>query len=67
MMGIEETIARDEDDYIKIAVRLGTDHRWRRLIILNTEARKASIFNDEAPIRALEDFLERVCGEGMQS
>jgi predicted O-linked N-acetylglucosamine transferase (SPINDLY family) len=29
MMGIDETIASDEDDYVAIAVRFGKDGRFR--------------------------------------
>ena len=29
MMGVEKTIARDTDEYVEIAVRLGADSAWR--------------------------------------
>ncbi len=61
MMGLEDTIALDEDDYVEIAVRLGKDRRWRERVANKVKDRSSRIFNDEAPIRALEDFLDRVC------
>jgi predicted O-linked N-acetylglucosamine transferase (SPINDLY family) len=62
MMGLVETIARDEDHYVEIAVRLGKDGAWRRHITENVEETRSRVFNDETPIRALEDFFESVCG-----
>ncbi len=62
MMGLDETIARDEDHYVEIAARLGKDGAWRRHIAENVEEMRSRVFNDETPVRALEDFFERVCG-----
>ncbi len=61
MMGVEDTIARDEDHYVEIAVRLGKDHRWRERVANKVETGRSRAFDDETPIRALEDFLDRVC------
>lgn len=64
MMGIDELIATDEDDYVAIATRLATDGRWRRRMVKKIADRAPSIFEDEAPVRAFEDFLEGVCPGG---
>lgn len=62
MMGMDATIARDEDDYVAIAARLGKDRRFRRRMAKQVADRRHVIFGDEAPIRALEDFLTKACG-----
>jgi predicted O-linked N-acetylglucosamine transferase (SPINDLY family) len=66
MMELEELIATDEDDYVAIATRLATDGRWRRRIAKKIEQRSPVIFEDEAPVKAFEEFLEGVCGAGSQ-
>jgi protein O-GlcNAc transferase len=56
-MGIEDTIARDKDAYVAIAARLGNDLAWRaqqaRLIVDH----RHRLYNDTAPVAALEKFL----------
>ena len=61
MMGLDETIAQDQDHYVEIAVRLGTDAEWWEEIARKVENTRSRVFNDETPVRALEDFFERVC------
>ena len=63
MMGVEDTVAGDEDDYVQIAVRLGKDCTWRERIADKVKKQRSRVFNDETPIRALEEFFERVCRE----
>lgn len=58
MMGIEETIAEDLDDYVRIAVRLGNEPSWREAVVAAFASRRARVYDDEAPVRALERFLE---------
>ena len=60
MMELDEAVARDEDDYVEIAVALGNDRQRQRLAKKIIE-RRSIIFDDETPIHALEDFFERVC------
>ena len=62
MMGIDGTIAGDEDDYVAIAVRLGKDGRFRWRMAKQVADRRHAIYGDETPIRALEEFLIEVCG-----
>jgi protein O-GlcNAc transferase len=57
LMGVGDLIARDEDDYARIAVRLGRDHSWRREISEKIAANKYHLFDDREPVRALERFL----------
>ena len=59
MMGIEESIARDPDDYVAIAVRLGKDAEWRRHLSSRIVAERGKLYNDDAPIEGLARFLEK--------
>ncbi|MBE9041758.1 tetratricopeptide repeat protein [Oscillatoriales cyanobacterium LEGE 11467] len=63
MMGIEETIAADKDDYIKIAIRLGRDFKYRQAISEKVAVNKHRVYRDLEPVRALEDFLARTVGQ----
>ena len=58
-LGIPETIARNEEDYVRIAVRLGTDTRWRQEVINKMKAGFPALYWDARSIDALEDFFER--------
>jgi predicted O-linked N-acetylglucosamine transferase (SPINDLY family) len=60
-MGMSETIARSEDDYVNIAVRLGSDTTWRDTVTNKLRDRRAQIFNDRASVTALEEFLVTRC------
>ena len=57
LMGIEELIASDADDYVRIATRLVRDASWRKDISAKLLAAHSRIFDDEAPIAALASFL----------
>ena len=60
MMGIGETIAADLDDYIALATRLAHDRGWRDEIRAKIAANKHRLYRDDAAIRGLEAFLDRV-------
>ncbi len=62
MMGVEDTIARDIDGYVDIAVRLGVDPAWRHEIVGKMRTNKKSIYDDDQAIRGLEGFLNDACG-----
>jgi len=57
MMGLKETIAATLDEYIELAVKLGQDTEWRRLISEKIERNKHMVYKDKTCIKALEDFL----------
>ncbi len=59
MLGVTETIAHTVDDYVAIAVRLARDPQARRAIVDRMAAQKHELYYDRAPVRALEEFLER--------
>jgi len=56
-MGIDETIARDTDEYVAIAARLGNDPAWRAEQSRRIAERRGLLYNDPAPVAALEQFL----------
>ena len=57
ILGIEETIASSEENYIEIAVRLAKDNDFRNSIIKKIKKHKNRLFNDDKPIRFLEDVI----------
>jgi predicted O-linked N-acetylglucosamine transferase (SPINDLY family) len=59
MIGVTETIAKDEADYIDIAVRLGQDVPWRQSVRDKMQANQHQLFNDHTCIVALESFFEQ--------
>jgi predicted O-linked N-acetylglucosamine transferase (SPINDLY family) len=60
MMGIEETIASNKEEYVQIAVRLGKDAQYRQRISQLIASNKHKLYGDVKPVRALEDFLLQV-------
>ncbi|MEO6565622.1 MAG: tetratricopeptide repeat protein [Casimicrobiaceae bacterium] len=59
LMGIGELVAKDADDYVRIAVRLASDRAWRDAMSARIAVSRAKIFDDVAPINAVADFLRR--------
>ncbi len=60
MMGIEETIASNKEEYVQIAVRLGKDFQYRQYMSEQVAENKYKLYDDLKPVRALEDFLLKV-------
>jgi predicted O-linked N-acetylglucosamine transferase (SPINDLY family) len=60
MMGITETIAQDEIEYVDIAVRLGLDTNWRQEIVQKIHERHHWLYDDKTCVAALEDFYQKV-------
>jgi len=56
MLEIEETIAYSETDYIKIAIKLGCNSKWRKKIRDQVRANKHKIYNDQSCVLSLEKF-----------
>jgi predicted O-linked N-acetylglucosamine transferase (SPINDLY family) len=59
MIGVTETIAKTEIEYIEIAVRLGLDHEWRQAVRGQITANKHRLFNDRECIKGLESFFQK--------
>ncbi len=62
MLGIAETVARDRDDYVAIAVRLGADPARRAEIRARTLAAKGRIEDDAESVDGLMRFVESAVG-----
>ena len=56
-MGLQELIAATENDYVALAVRLARDGAYRDYVRSRIDTCRQVLFEDLAPIRALEDFL----------
>ena len=56
-MGLHELVAKSEEDYVALAVELAQDAAYRRHIRERIERSRQVLFEDIAPIHALEDFL----------
>ncbi|MBY0431042.1 MAG: tetratricopeptide repeat protein [Rhodospirillales bacterium] len=57
-IGLEETVARDLNHYVALAVELGTDAGRRRALGAEIATRAGRIYADTRPLRALEEVLE---------
>jgi predicted O-linked N-acetylglucosamine transferase (SPINDLY family) len=64
-LGLSETIAQDEAEYIDIAVRLGLEPVWRDWIVQYTAEHHDCLYNDTTCVAALEEFYQRVVQEGL--
>ncbi|HEX5628333.1 MAG TPA: hypothetical protein VFX72_02080, partial [Usitatibacteraceae bacterium] len=58
LAGVPELVAKDTEDYVRLATRLGTDKAWRREVAERLEAGVPRLFDDPAPVVALSAFLE---------
>ena len=58
MIGVTETIAKTEAEYIEIAVHLGLDHEWRQAVRDKMRINKDRLFNDQECIKGLESFFQ---------
>ncbi|NJR47707.1 MAG: tetratricopeptide repeat protein [Hyellaceae cyanobacterium CSU_1_1] len=63
MIGVEETVAQNKDEYIQIAVRLGRDVDYRQHIAQQIALNQHKLYRDLTPVRALEDFLFQIIGK----
>lgn len=65
MIGVTDTIARDEAEYIEIAVKLGLDPAWRRRIVerIRESHDRLCLYNDKACVIGLEAFYKQIVRE----
>ena len=61
MMGIDDTIAKDKDEYIQIAVKLCSDEHFYDGVKAQVAGKRARLYADSGCIRALENFYRCVC------
>ena len=65
-LGIEDTIACNVDDYVRIACGLGRDPAWRKDLSARILAAHPRLFDDRRPVDALESFFMRCTRTGNQ-
>ena len=56
-MDMPHLVARSEHEYVTIAARLARDKEYRDVVRTQILERRALLFEDAAPVRAMEDFL----------
>ncbi len=56
-LGIPETIANTKNEYVQIALRLGTDGQWRKEINQRTIEGHQRLYSDRRSVVALETFV----------
>jgi predicted O-linked N-acetylglucosamine transferase (SPINDLY family) len=66
MLGVIDTIARSEAEYIDIAVRLGLNKQWRQDIAQKIQNHHDRLFDDMDCIQGLEAFYIQVVQESLQ-
>lgn len=64
MLGVTDTIAKNEVEYIDIAVKLGLELEWRREISEKMSQRQDYLFDDKVCVAGLEDFYQEVTENG---
>jgi protein O-GlcNAc transferase len=58
MMGVTETIGVTVDEYVSLALRLGSDSNWRHQLTQKIAENKWKLYRDMTCIRGLEAFIE---------
>ena len=56
---IEETIASSKKNYVEIALKLASDISFRDSIVDKIKKHKKKLFNNDKPIRFLEDIIQK--------
>ena len=56
--GVPELVAKDDDDYVRIAARLADDRAWREMLAARIRENRGRVFDDAAPVAALADVLD---------
>ena len=59
-MGFSDCVAATPEEYVEIAVRLGTDAEFHSRIAELIETRAHTVLEDDTCVRALAEFLESV-------
>ncbi|MFN6559758.1 MAG: glycosyl transferase family 1 [Nostoc sp. ChiSLP01] len=61
MLGVTDTIAENEAEYIEIAVKLGQYPAWRATIAERMSQNHDRLFDDKACVVGLETFYKQIC------
>jgi protein O-GlcNAc transferase len=60
LLGVTETIAHSEQEYIEIAVQLGNDRPWREQIRQKIQQHKPKLYDTQTCVRGLENFYQQI-------
>ncbi len=60
LLELDELIARDLDDYVRIATKLARDAAWRAVLVERIGARKTALYCDRGVVESLSLFLRTV-------
>jgi predicted O-linked N-acetylglucosamine transferase (SPINDLY family) len=63
MLGVTDTIAENEAEYIEIAVNLGLNNEWRDNIVERMIHRHSYLYEDKSCVEALDTFFYHVVHE----
>ena len=58
ILELEELIAKSEQEYVSLLVKVVLDPKYLNYIKLKMRLRESFVYANEAPIRALESFFE---------
>ena len=58
-IGVGETIATSKKEYVEIAVKLANNINFRDSIVSKIKKNKQKLYNDEKPIRFLEEVIRK--------
>jgi predicted O-linked N-acetylglucosamine transferase (SPINDLY family) len=59
MLWVTDTIGGSAREYVGLTVRAGLDSAWRARVSARMQRRHGQLFDDRAPVRALEWFYWR--------
>jgi predicted O-linked N-acetylglucosamine transferase (SPINDLY family) len=62
-LGVTDTIANNDAEYVQIAVRFGVERTWRDDIVQRMADNYSLVYSDKRCVRSLEDFFKRSAGE----
>ncbi|MBD1804465.1 glycosyl transferase family 1 [Microcoleus sp. FACHB-SPT15] len=65
MLGVTDTIAQTEVEYVEIAVRLGLEPTWRQEIAERMHERHDRLYDDKTCVAGLEAFYKQVVQENL--
>jgi protein O-GlcNAc transferase len=67
ILGVDELIAKDVDDYLRIALGLGQDAAYRAQVRARILDNRQKLFDDKSATDALADFLKKAVGRPVSS
>ncbi len=62
-MGVLDCVAGSAEEYVELALRLGTDPEWRQSVGEKVLAASGALFEDIEAVRQHEEFFERAVRE----